>query len=361
MKDVVLFLQNRAARAGAQTSLARLVVADSIRALHPVVLLGSEGWLGKWCDQRGIQRITEIYPRSRPLQGRFWGNARFAARVNTQLSHKGLQPRVVIANDHQDGLLALAVASVCQAHTAVILRTSAMNDRHFHKYGCDRFDLVFAVGEQLFDRAKVWTDESRLRLYREHLLEEEFCQSKPWPLHFPQRVLVAGTENRGKGWSDVVLAIGMLEQRLPEFALECDFTGSQPSATQNDLHLEHRRRSRFRFLGHVEDFREIARGYDLVVHPSRHESFGLAPIEVLAAGVPLLCSRTGAIETVLKNNHYLFRPSNPADLADHLEFLVRNWGHAQMDIADAQHRIHALMNSEMTTDEFARTIGSLQA
>jgi glycosyltransferase involved in cell wall biosynthesis len=52
-------------------------------------------------------------------------------------------------------------------------------------------------------------------------------------------------------------------------------------------------RSQFAFLGRVNGLSELVRGYDFAVHPSRMESFGLAPIEALLAGTPTLVSLTG--------------------------------------------------------------------
>jgi alpha-1,3-rhamnosyl/mannosyltransferase len=62
-----------------------------------------------------------------------------------------------------------------------------------------------------------------------------------------------------------------------------------------------------------------------VVHPSRHESFGLAPVEVLAAGVPLLCSRTGAIAEIQDDGQFLFEPGDITGLADRLAALRAQW------------------------------------
>jgi len=60
-------------------------------------------------------------------------------------------------------------------------------------------------------------------------------------------------------------------------------------------------------------------GYDLVINPSRMESFGTAAIEVLAAGVPLLSSRTGVIEQVQESAEMLFPPHRPEALASALK------------------------------------------
>ncbi|HXG29430.1 MAG TPA: glycosyltransferase family 4 protein [Nevskiales bacterium] len=357
--DVVLFLQNRATRAGAQTSLARLVTQPPLRALTPVVVLGEEGWLADWCQEYAVANIVTPFPRSRSLQGRLWGNARFAYHVRTLLQANGWRPRVIVANDHQDSLLSHAVASACGARSVVILRTPGMSQRDFFKYGCNRADALYAVGKELQLAAGGWSGGRHVHLYREGLAEEEFLPPKPRPENFPARVLIAGSEVSRKGWADWVTALDRLEISDSSFRLDCDFTGIQPDPARNDLYLTRQRRSRFRFLGRVEDFRGLVRQYDLVVHPSRHESFGLAPIEVLAAGVPLLCSRTGAIGEVLDDDRFLFEPSDTAELAAKLTALRLNWRTSDPRLDFLQARIKKTFSAAAMAIEFARTVHAL--
>lgn len=357
--DVVLFLQNRATRAGAQTSLARLVTQPPMRVLSPVVLLGEQGWLADWSEAQAVANMVTPFPRSRSLQGRLWSNTCFARRVRSLWKARGWRPRIVVANDHQDGLLARAVASACSARSIVILRTPGMSRKDFFKYGCNYADVLYAVGKELQQAAGEWTGGRDVHLYREGLAEEEFMPPKPRPENFPGQVLIAGSEVPRKGWADWVAALDRLETADPSFRLDCDFTGTQPDPARNDLRLSQQRRSQFRFLGRVENFRELVWQYDLVIHPSRHESFGLAPIEVLAAGVPLLCSRTGAISEVQDDDRFLFEPGNTAELATKLGKLRLDWGASQPRLALLQQRIKNTFSATTMASKFSRTVCAL--
>jgi N-acetyl-alpha-D-glucosaminyl L-malate synthase BshA len=54
-----------------------------------------------------------------------------------------------------------------------------------------------------------------------------------------------------------------------------------------------------RFLGRVEDVADVLRGADLFLLPTVSESFGLAALEAMACGVPVIATRAGGIPEVV--------------------------------------------------------------
>jgi glycosyltransferase involved in cell wall biosynthesis len=60
-------------------------------------------------------------------------------------------------------------------------------------------------------------------------------------------------------------------------------------------------RGRFRFLGSRQDVPDLLATYDLFVLPTRAETFGIAVVEAMAAGVPVVSSRIGAITEIVSS------------------------------------------------------------
>ena len=69
------------------------------------------------------------------------------------------------------------------------------------------------------------------------------------------------------------------------------------------------------FLGSVSDIRSALRCLDLFVLPSINEGFGIAIIEAMAAGVPVISTHSGGIPEVVDGTGILVPPKNSTELA----------------------------------------------
>lgn len=339
MSGGVLFLQGRTHRAGAQTCLARLLRHEKLRIWNPVVLCSAPGWFTKECARLGIPVVLEEFPSSRSLGARLFGNEAFSKRVAAALIARDFKPDIVFANDHQEGLLALSLAKRFGAKSAMLLRSPGMRQEDYVKYNCGAFDHISAIGDDLAARAQAWDALKTIHVAYDGVFEDEFLSPKEKPASPPSQILAIGSPLAWKGWADLTEALRLLPVGAKQKNLRIDFTGARPQESDNDLKLSRLHDVECNFLGRVEGFRELVRSYDLVINPSRMETFGMAAIEVLAAGVPLLSSRTGVIEDVQTNSALLFEPARPESLALALENLFDRWSALDLGVAAAQRNI----------------------
>ncbi|MEO9021699.1 MAG: glycosyltransferase [Ginsengibacter sp.] len=70
-----------------------------------------------------------------------------------------------------------------------------------------------------------------------------------------------------------------------------------------------------RFLGSVSNVRETLLNYDLYVMSSLHEGFGIAAVEAMACGIPLLLSDLPVLREVTFNNALFFDIKDPMALS----------------------------------------------
>ena len=83
-------------------------------------------------------------------------------------------------------------------------------------------------------------------------------------------------------------------------------------------------RDRFRFLGFRRDASELVQAFDIVAAPSHVEPFGLASLEAMAAGRPVVASRVGGIPEIVRDDldGILVPSKDPKSLADGISRLL---------------------------------------
>ena len=89
---------------------------------------------------------------------------------------------------------------------------------------------------------------------------------------------------------------------------------------RNELETDANDLSNVHFVGSVSDPRSVLRNLDLFVLPSVNEGFGIAIIEAMAAGVPVVATESGGIpEVVTAETGFLVPPKDAAALAKAIE------------------------------------------
>jgi glycosyltransferase involved in cell wall biosynthesis len=82
--------------------------------------------------------------------------------------------------------------------------------------------------------------------------------------------------------------------------------------------LEHSAPGRSLFLGHCrgEDLAALYHATDIFVHPNPREPFGIAPLEAMAAGLPLVAPASGGVLTYANHENAWLAENTPTSFAD---------------------------------------------
>jgi glycosyltransferase involved in cell wall biosynthesis len=140
----------------------------------------------------------------------------------------------------------------------------------------------------------------------------------------PARILVVASLVPVKGVDGLIDAVALLAQRRRDFHVTVIGDGPHRAAYERKL-IGARADDLVRLVG-SQPRNEVARAMrqaDLLVAPSRWETFSVAVAEALCCGLPVLASRVGALpELVDDASGALVEPDDPHALATALERML---------------------------------------
>jgi N-acetyl-alpha-D-glucosaminyl L-malate synthase BshA len=185
-------------------------------------------------------------------------------------------------------------------------------------------------------------------------LRELFPRLSGWddPARRPS-VLFHGSSFRAlKRVGDVVRALAAIS-KTREAALVLVGDGPERPAVEA-LARELGVAERVRFLGLLPRFADLLARSDLFVLPSATESFGLAALEALACGVPVVASEVGGLPEVVRNREtgLLVPPADPGALAAACLSLLEDEPRRRAFAAAARADALARFDPEPTIDHY---------
>jgi glycogen(starch) synthase len=133
-------------------------------------------------------------------------------------------------------------------------------------------------------------------------------------------VLFLGQLKERKGYDTLAQAIPLVLERCPTTTFL--FAGQNPAKADHlkAICAENGTLDHLVLLGKVseEDKVRLMRSADCLVYPTRYESFGLPPLEAMAAGCPVVATDIPVVNEMIQTgqNGVLIRREDPSDLAN---------------------------------------------
>lgn len=264
---------------------------------HPVCLLRLRRWLVQ--QQKQGRPIDVLHAHLFPDQ--LW----------SPLAARGLTPRpALIATKHD------------LPNRLEGLPLGWLLDRYL--YG--QFTETICVSESIKTSLAAWQPalSARLRTILNGIDHDRVVPRRPRPGDQTVRLFFTGRLAPQKDPDGLVRAMATLTDLPCRLSIAGDGPLRDRLSTQiSDLGLS----DRVELLGHRSDIPDLLAGADIFVLPSRHEGFGLAVVEAMAAGLPVVATDIPPFREILASGAQppcaiLVPPNDPAALAAALRRLI---------------------------------------
>ena len=159
---------------------------------------------------------------------------------------------------------------------------------------------------------------------------------------------------------DVLAIVDRVQKEVPSRLV---LAGDGPDRDAAEREVERLKlKDRVRFIGKVEDVATVLRWAHLFLLPTVSESFGLAALEALATGVPVIGTNTGGLPEVVEHgvSGYLAEPGAVDEMAKGALALLQD--PARYEAASAAARERATMFDEPTVvSQYEKVYGRVAA
>ncbi len=146
-----------------------------------------------------------------------------------------------------------------------------------------------------------WLDESRISIVHNGIDVDRYTKAEGDDLGLPEKACAFGYIGRleiGKGLPELAAAWIRIAHALPNAHLLIAGIGK----FEREFRAQMGDAPRVHWLGFRRDVPELMKALDIILMPSREESFGLVAIEAMAAGTPLIASQTGGLAEVIRDD-----------------------------------------------------------
>jgi glycosyltransferase involved in cell wall biosynthesis len=166
--------------------------------------------------------------------------------------------------------------------------------------------------------------------------------------------IVAALERR-KGHDVLLRALARLREAVPRACCLVCGDGSERASLER-LADELGVRGLVRFLGEQRQIADVLAALDVFVQPSRYEGLGVAVLEAMAAGLPVVASRVGGIPEAVQEGKtgLLVAKEEPEALAAAIAELLQDPARAARMGAEGRRRVLAEFSMEAMADRYER-------
>jgi glycosyltransferase involved in cell wall biosynthesis len=134
------------------------------------------------------------------------------------------------------------------------------------------------------------------------------------------KLISVGNLRRQKNYSRLLEAFSLMKD-LP---VSLDIYGSGDLESELVNKIENGKLN-VRLMGKIDDVSRVLPCYHAYIMASLFEGFGIAPMEAMAAGMPVLLSNLNVFKEIAEDIPVYFEPDDPESIANAIRYTYRNW------------------------------------
>ena len=229
-------------------------------------------------------------------------------------------PGVAVVNDVVSELLAAKDA----VSLSVLLRGLKKADRVIVASQFIRKDLE-KLGIKSEKLVVVHNGINHSMFYPRELLSPDLVDIKPFAIQRPYFIYASRMSSAAKKHVELIRAFTLFKEKtkLPHRLVLAGSEGAASDQVHKAAFASHAASDIFitGFFPH-ESFPELYSGSDGCIFPAVGEGVGLPVLEAMATGIPVACSKSGALGEIAGNNALFFDSDDCADMAHAMEVLA---------------------------------------
>jgi glycosyltransferase involved in cell wall biosynthesis len=194
------------------------------------------------------------------------------------------------------------------------------------RYVLSKIPNIITVSPQVKDTLSSMTD-SNVYIISNGVDFEDVQNVEPLKSIEHPTIFFVGVLENVKGIDILLKAIPIIKEKIPNIHLFIAGSGQQEKELK-ELVKELKIEENVKFLGFISGAEKYAyyKSADIYVQPSRYETFGIAVLEAMACGKPVVASEVGGIPFLVKEEEtgLLFECGIAKDLAEKIIILLKD-------------------------------------
>lgn len=223
--------------------------------------------------------------------------------------------------------------AVVTMHDVSVLHMTTANDKYtrYYRWALDRFKArripLITVSEQARQDTIHYADYPEELVHAVHngLSSDRFFPTGN-VLSSPFTIVYSGGLSAHKNLELLLRALSIVQRKYPEVRLKV--AGGSPEHTRYPALAQQLKLKQVQFTGFIPD-REMNDFYnsgDLMVYTSKYEGFGMAPLEAMSCGLPVITTGGGALREV-SGGGAVVSEYNEEELAEHIIKMIEDEAH----------------------------------